>query len=525
MSILTPTRDTNPEATTPLTRIPILDGLRLVAALMVVAYHYIGLGDAWDAKRPHGFGWPVYWASEYGFLGVELFFLISGFVICMSSLNRRLGDFFIARVVRLYPAYWFAIVATTIVVTILPAVRKPLGIRDTLVNLSMLQIPLHVTDVDGVYWTLWAEMRFYLLFAIVVALGVTYRRVVAFCALWTVADIVTVDHGGALLHMIFLPYQAPYFIAGAAFFLIHRYGSNAMLWAIVGLQFVLAVHYLGVDGRIKNKFGYVPTWFSVVLISLFFLVLALIAMRKMQVQWRFLTVMGTLTYPVYLLHQHIGWALLNRFQHDAPAPVLALGVLLLILGLSYLVHRFIERPVAARMRTVLRTAVGAGAPRRIPLDAPRRRRTPATSVAAAAGATMTDLPAQRDRATPPGGDASPEPDRPASPRDPVVSPQRDRVRRQERPAGRREQAHPPSVADQPGTSAPAGPPTAPVKIAAPVSAPPASRSQGGEASSAPAGAGDDTVEITRLPGHGPDITGQSMTGTSYPTPRRPRTER
>lgn len=325
---------------------------------MVVAYHYIGIGDPWTAPAPHGFPLPIYWASEYGFLGVELFFLISGFVICMSSIGRGVGDFFIARVVRLYPAYWFAVLATTLVVTLLPAVRKPLGPRDTLANLSMLQIPLHIHDVDGVYWTLWAELRFYLLFAVVVGLGVTYRRVVAFCALWTVAAIITIDHGGALMHMLFLPYQAPYFIAGTAFFLIYRYGQDAMLWGIIGLQFLLAVHYLGVDGRIRHKFGHVPAWFAVVVIAVFFVLLALIAVGALRVGWRALTTAGTLTYPIYLLHQHIGWAVLNRVQGSAPAPLLVLALTALMIALAYAVHRLVERPLARAMKTVLRSAIG-----------------------------------------------------------------------------------------------------------------------------------------------------------------------
>ncbi|HEY1487135.1 MAG TPA: acyltransferase [Micromonosporaceae bacterium] len=339
-------------------RLAVLDGLRLLAALMVVSYHYVGLGDPWDAKLPHGFPLPVYWASEYGFLGVELFFLISGFVICLSSLGRSLGDFFIARVVRLYPAYWFAIIATTIVVTLLPHVRKPLGVKDTLTNFTMLQIPLHVHDVDGVYWTLWAELRFYLLFSIVVAMGVTYRRVVAFCAIWTVGCLIALSVGGPLLTLVFLPAQAPYFIAGTGFFLIHRYGQNAMLWGIVGMSYLLAVHQLGVDPRIRHKFGHVPAWFAIVIISVFFALIALIALGKLTFGWRWLTTAGTLTYPLYLLHQHIGWAIIDKLQHRMPAPVLAGGVLALMLALAYAVHRFIERPLARRMKTILRAAVG-----------------------------------------------------------------------------------------------------------------------------------------------------------------------
>ena len=99
-------------------RLAILDGLRLVAALMVVSYHYISRADAWGRGGRHGFPTIVDSAAHYGFFGVELFFLISGFVICMSAMGRGLGEFFVARVVRLYPAYWFAILLTTAVLLV-----------------------------------------------------------------------------------------------------------------------------------------------------------------------------------------------------------------------------------------------------------------------------------------------------------------------------------------------------------------------------------------------------------------------
>jgi peptidoglycan/LPS O-acetylase OafA/YrhL len=364
-------------------RVAVLDGLRLVAALMVVSFHYIGLGDAWHAPLPHGFPLPIYWASEYGFLGVELFFLISGFVICLSSLGRSLGDFFIARVVRLYPAYWFAVIATTLVTLALPDVRKALGFKDTLTNLTMLQIPLHVGDVDGVYWTLWCELRFYLLFAVVVGMGVTYRRVVAFCALWTVGTLVAASVGGNLLTLVFMPAQAPYFIAGTAFFLIYKYGQNAMLWGIVGLSYLLAIHYLGVDPRIHNKFGHVPAWFAIVIISVFFALIALIALGKLDFGWRWLTTAGTLTYPLYLLHQHIGWAIIDKLQNRAPASVVVLFVVVLMLLLAYGVHRLVEKPLASKMKTLLRAAVGTAAVSRAGGDL-RARITQRTSGSAAA---------------------------------------------------------------------------------------------------------------------------------------------
>jgi peptidoglycan/LPS O-acetylase OafA/YrhL len=104
----------------PPARVAVLDGLRLVAALAVAGYH---LTVAWrvDGVHPPAYFLPVAaHVTVYGFLGVELFFLVSGFVIAMSGWGRPLGAFFASRVSRLYPAYWAAVVVTTLVVLVAP---------------------------------------------------------------------------------------------------------------------------------------------------------------------------------------------------------------------------------------------------------------------------------------------------------------------------------------------------------------------------------------------------------------------
>lgn len=174
-------------------RLYAIDGIRLMAALMVALHHYAGTRRV---DQPHNLVWDrpvsdimptVYRFAAYGWIGVEIFFVISGFVICMSCWGRSPRQFFVSRVIRLYPAYWFATAFTTAVLVALPGVWDRLRLRDVLLNLTMLQTGSGVRNVDGVYWTLWSELRFYLLFLAVVATGLTYRKVVVFCCVWGTA--------------------------------------------------------------------------------------------------------------------------------------------------------------------------------------------------------------------------------------------------------------------------------------------------------------------------------------------------
>ncbi|MFD0570579.1 acyltransferase family protein [Kitasatospora gansuensis] len=232
-------------------RLVVLDGLRILAALMVVFHHYVGYGGSADGagnawSRPIAQVFPL--ASKLGaymWTGVSLFFLISGFVIGMSTWGRGLGDFFTSRIVRLYPAYWFGVLATTAVLAAWPLVAQPLDSYQVLVNLTMFQSALHVTNVDASYWTLWYELCFYLLFGLVVRQGLNYRRVVAFCMVWTVMGMVSVGVDWAPLTVVAMPWVSSFFVAGLAYYLMYRFRPTLLLWGIVGVSLVLSLNYAG----------------------------------------------------------------------------------------------------------------------------------------------------------------------------------------------------------------------------------------------------------------------------------------
>ncbi|GHC74232.1 acyltransferase family protein [Streptomyces cinnamoneus] len=341
-------------------RLAALDGLRLCAALMVVAYHYLAFDSgAW--RRPTAELFPLaHVPASYGWLGVQLFFLISGFVICMSSWDRSVGDFAVSRVTRLYPAYWFAVLAVSLVVSLWPSpVNAVPALRTVVVNLTMLQDPLGVDPVDGVYWTLWVEMRFYLLFALVVRKGLTHRRAVAFCAVWGFAALLAEASGDRALAVVLMPHECWYFIAGIAFYLMHRFRPDPVLWLITGGCLVLAQHELvRAQTRAERYMGHhVPHWPTPLLLTLFFLLLAAIALGwTRRVDRRWLSTAGALTYPLYLIHERIGWAVIHKADGHVPRPVLVAALVAAMLLTAWLVHRLVERPLARRLGRGLQRA-------------------------------------------------------------------------------------------------------------------------------------------------------------------------
>ncbi|MFD8542459.1 acyltransferase family protein [Streptomyces sp. NPDC059649] len=334
-------------------RLYVLDGLRFMAALMVLGYHYLTLRDGWG-NDPQAFSPELYRISQFGWLGVEVFFLISGFVICMSAWGRTLGDFVKSRVSRLYPAYWVAVLLTASVLTLWPRVRSADSLETVLTNLTMLQQGVGVSDLDDVYWSLFVELKFYLLFALVVHKGVTYRRCVLFCGLWTVAGVVAYKADTSFLSVWAIAPYSPYFIAGIAFYLMHRFRPTMLLWAIVAVEFLLAQHY--VKGRVVMNLGdkaaTAHDWPARIGVLLAFLLMAAIALGLFDgVRWRWLSRAGSLTYPLYLLHMYIGFTLIALLRSHLPAPLLLMSIITLMLVLSYAVNRWVERYLGAWLRT------------------------------------------------------------------------------------------------------------------------------------------------------------------------------
>ncbi|GAB7038421.1 MULTISPECIES: acyltransferase family protein [Catenuloplanes] len=342
-------------------RIPALDALRLLAALAVALYHYTTFWSPDGVHNPAHFLPSLSRVTVYGFLGVEMFFMISGFVIGMSSWGKRIGDYAVSRVARLYPAYWACIAITLVFTTLFPVTGGWMPVYDDFtwvdigINLTMLQHPLGHPSVDNVYWTLWVELRFYLLWALVVGRGVTYRRAVLFCVVWMTAAVLAVQVNHPVLTMLTMPTYAGYFCAGILLYLVRRFGGSPLLWAMLAFTWLVNLHSL--NERVQLNPGWtVPLWPAALIVTAIYLTLAAIATgRADRLDWRWLTVAGALTYPYYLLHQRLGYILIRHGMVDADLPLelLVPATMAIMLVPAWLVHRLVERRFGPLLRDAL----------------------------------------------------------------------------------------------------------------------------------------------------------------------------
>lgn len=337
-------------------RFLLLDGLRLCAALMVVAYHYLGRNHShWGTSVPELFPFASKYAA-YGALGVQLFFIISGFVILMSAEGRSLGQFVASRLSRLFPAYWVAVMATAAMMTWLsrPDEFRDFSISDVLINLTMTQSAFGVASVDGVYWTLWVELLFYVLVAILIWRGITESRVLALAFIWPLIGAISMKADG-ILDDLLIPKYSPFFAAGMVIYLIYRNGHSLLRWLV--LTFTIAasttqgVTYWVLANMSKDTGRELSPTVGALILILFFAIVLTVTLTPIAHRGpSWLSFAGALTYPLYLIHENWGWWTINRL-HPLLGKWPTVGVTLVLVGIAAaLIVKFVEEPLRPRLR-------------------------------------------------------------------------------------------------------------------------------------------------------------------------------
>ena len=335
-------------------RVAEIDLLRGLAALMVVAFHYTYRGHLRDSFSPIGFT-EVDGVTRYGYLGVGLFFFISGFVILRSAIATDVRGFAISRVVRIYPAFWVACTATALAVGLTHMQRVTPG--SYLVNMTMLQELFHVQPVAGVYWTLTIELRFYLLAALAIAAGVIGRAryvLPAWLILAFVAGAGAVPLG---LQQFLVADWAPFFVAGACCHLLAQQRRDPVVLVTLALAAVLSCRLAAIQATQMSQ--HTPTPISPTVAVVFTLVALLVVLavalgvtRSLARPW--MVAVGALSYPLYLVHENLGYVAIRGLAPFANRFIVLVVVTAGALGLAWALHRWVEVPVAPRMQALLR---------------------------------------------------------------------------------------------------------------------------------------------------------------------------
>lgn len=329
-------------------RILFLDGLRGVAILMVILFHaYVRSSEF----VPYGNKYSEIVFFKYGWLGVQLFFMISGFVILMTlEKTTNFLQFMYHRWRRLFPAMLIvSILVFTTARVVFP--ERPDGIpvpRDLLPGLTFMDnnalsrifhSPQGLLEED--FWSLFVEVKFYVIFGIIFfALG-TNMAIAGLIGLfvWYILTSPFVDPFSTA-------YSMGWFASGAMYYLYFKTGRGKWLWmgmlmALVSAAFV----HRGMHAKLAE-----------IMMSLFFMAVMMSERLRSIISSRFLLFLGFVSYPLYLVHENMMISLIVKFGRWVPfMPNFLLPIIpiVIVVAIAWIVARYAEPGLRNILRGIL----------------------------------------------------------------------------------------------------------------------------------------------------------------------------
>lgn len=327
-------------------RLPELDALRGIAALAVVFFHFTINRNATELG----------WQFNYGVTGVDIFFMISGFVIFLTinTKTEHGKDFVISRFSRLYPTYWACVLLTATFILIYdPASFKTTSV---LANFTMFPTYFGVEDLDGSYWTLLVELVFYI-WILMIYLSDGLKNIIPIgliCLTAIVAFHFFSNHYPQLYYLVVYKVQLinhfPLFLSGIVFYKI-RFESFKPAYIIILLICILASAYLHDKG---GKTMYFMGRFEHAMVIVFYhFIFTLFVLGKLTfLNLKPLLFLGKISYSLYLIHQYIGLHLIETFKNAGLNIYAAILICISIcVTTAWIITKYIEIPAVRLIRS------------------------------------------------------------------------------------------------------------------------------------------------------------------------------
>ncbi|MGN2671747.1 acyltransferase family protein [Aliivibrio fischeri] len=294
-----------------------LDLARFFSCVFVVFFHYFFLS--------YHLGFSEYKVDifRYGFVGVYIFFFISGFVIWDSVSTKSIKQFIINRIFRLYPLYWISVLISSYLLIVI--FKLDIDLITILSNLTMLQKVIGEPDLDGVYWTLFVEILFYFWVCLFFNLGVNKEKITSLFLLIVLIDkFIIINETIRVIFIIeYLPFFAAGIIATDIFKKIRIFdGLKFLLFMILGSNVIFEKTH-------KMIISYDVGFDITITIAIYIISICLMYIFKgmnNQSYTKKVLFLSALTYPIYLFHQNIGYLLFNEFKVNSKIEFLFFGL-------------------------------------------------------------------------------------------------------------------------------------------------------------------------------------------------------
>jgi peptidoglycan/LPS O-acetylase OafA/YrhL len=263
---------------------------------------------------------------------------------------------------------------TFLVTMAIGAPRFETTITQWLANLVIASPALKQPFMDGAYWSIVYELTFYGWVFLLMCFSVFSRQndriVISWIFISMLNDLVL---HSSILQRLFITDDSAFFCAGLVLYEFYRGRRDAIVMMLLALTSLTALRqaFTGADWLRDH---YQLTFDNGVIAAICLGSIGAVALatriRHVPLSPAVILAVGGLTYPLYLLHQHIGYMLLNRFADWAPPGILITLVAFVMIVLSLAIWRLVERPAQRALKPILT----AGADRLAALAAPLRLR-------------------------------------------------------------------------------------------------------------------------------------------------------
>ena len=337
------------------TKLHTIQYLRAVAAMLVLASHALLYPFAEDVLAIGRLGW----------LGVILFFVVSGFIMVTVTGTGRFDPrhFLRRRILRVVPLYWAVTLFAAALALLLPDLFKSTVFDGAQLVLSMLFVPFYNPATHGLHpfyklgWTLNYEMFFYVSFALLAVLDARRRVLVLTIVYLALALVGLVAHPHDAVPAFYTSFMPLAFVAGAWLGLaqvegrlagmVRRMGALLPILAAAGLLEGFAIY----RGMVEDQTAFIGLLaFAVAVVAL------LVTFAPRLPRWRLLERLGDASYSIYLAHMFsvAGIAgVVLKLSGETQGAWIAAAIGAAIAGgvvAGWLTYRFIEKPLMQRLR-------------------------------------------------------------------------------------------------------------------------------------------------------------------------------
>jgi len=330
-----------------------LDALRGFAAILVVLFHCVLSAELWHS------------VFLLGTAGVDLFFMISGFVILLSIQNvSGAKQFIINRFSRLYPTYWTVVSFTFLLIigmVLLGYSRAHVDLVQYLANLTMFQYYFNINNLDGPYWTMIIEMLFYIFILILYRFN-WLRHLALIGLVLSVSTSLLCNYFFHLSYVAVIMRQCPLlpflplFIAGSLFYKLHTTRTHMVYnYVLIVILMLCQISLFRFAGRSNY---YISLQQYSILLGCFFLLFVLFLHGKLR--WIVNPVslfLGKISYALYLVHQYITLVIILPFFMDYVGLSFWVTVVCIALpmlaALAAIITYCVEVPLSRKLKLIM----------------------------------------------------------------------------------------------------------------------------------------------------------------------------